>query len=45
MTTGTLPTFIEAGENFGGTEILEDSVVFQIVEQGRNVTFLGDDTW
>uniref|UniRef100_A0A914D243 GPI ethanolamine phosphate transferase 3 n=1 Tax=Acrobeloides nanus TaxID=290746 RepID=A0A914D243_9BILA len=45
LTTGTLPTFIEAGENFGGTEILEDNLVNQLVNQGKNVTFIGDDTW
>uniref|UniRef100_A0A7E4UNJ5 GPI ethanolamine phosphate transferase 3 n=1 Tax=Panagrellus redivivus TaxID=6233 RepID=A0A7E4UNJ5_PANRE len=45
LTTGTLPTFIEAGDNFGGAEILEDNIIDQIRASGRNVTFLGDDTW
>ncbi|KAE9552260.1 hypothetical protein FO519_004538 [Halicephalobus sp. NKZ332] len=45
LTTGTLPTFIEAGENFGGAEILEDNLIDQVKNSGRNITFLGDDTW
>uniref|UniRef100_A0AC35G7X6 GPI ethanolamine phosphate transferase 3 n=1 Tax=Panagrolaimus sp. PS1159 TaxID=55785 RepID=A0AC35G7X6_9BILA len=45
LTTGTLPTFIEAGDNFGGTEILEDNIIDQIKSSGKNITFIGDDTW
>jgi hypothetical protein len=30
MTTGTLPTFIEAALNFGGSEISEDNIIDQL---------------
>lgn len=45
LTTGSLPTFIDAGANFAGTAIDEDNVIDQLVALNRNVTFLGDDTW
>ncbi|VDM23970.1 unnamed protein product [Toxocara canis] len=45
LTTGSLPTFIDVGSNFGSTAIVEDNWVDQIVSSGRNVSFLGDDTW
>uniref|UniRef100_A0A915AER8 GPI ethanolamine phosphate transferase 3 n=3 Tax=Ascarididae TaxID=6250 RepID=A0A915AER8_PARUN len=45
LTTGSLPTFIDVGSNFASTAIVEDNWVEQIVSSGRNITFLGDDTW
>ncbi|RKO97182.1 alkaline phosphatase-like protein, partial [Caulochytrium protostelioides] len=45
VTTGGLPTFIDAGSNFGGALITEDNIVWQAINAGRNVTFMGDDTW
>lgn len=46
LTTGSLPTFVEAGSNFGGSEIEEDNLLFQLVrEKGRRLVFAGDDTW
>lgn len=45
LTTGSLPTFIDVGSNFASTAIIEDNWVEQIVSSGRNITFLGDDTW
>lgn len=30
LTTGSLPTFVDMGSNFGGSEILEDSIVKQL---------------
>jgi phosphatidylinositol glycan class O len=45
LTTGTLPTFIDAGSNFAGTAIDEDNLVEQLVKAGRKVVHLGDDTW
>lgn len=45
LTTGSIPAFIEAGENFGGSEILEDNVLDQLLAQNGKITFLGDDTW
>lgn len=45
LTTGTLPTFIDAGSNFAGTAIDEDNLIAQLKTAGRNVVHLGDDTW
>jgi phosphatidylinositol glycan class O len=45
LTTGTLPTFLEAGSNFAGTAIDEDNIVAQLHNAGKNLVHLGDDTW
>ncbi|WFD30008.1 mannose-ethanolamine phosphotransferase gpi13 [Malassezia sp. CBS 17886] len=56
LTTGSLPTFIEAGANFGGAgRVQEDTWIAQLRsralrERGTNATqaglaFVGDDTW
>ncbi|KAJ2767611.1 mannose-ethanolamine phosphotransferase gpi13, partial [Coemansia nantahalensis] len=51
LTTGQLPTFIDAGSNFAGSAIDEDSWLRAAVaprcgaRRGRNLVFLGDDTW
>lgn len=45
LTTGTLPTFIDAGSNFAGTAIEEDNLVAQLRDAGKNLVHLGDDTW
>ncbi|MPC12532.1 GPI ethanolamine phosphate transferase 3 [Portunus trituberculatus] len=45
LTTGSLPTFIDASHNFASEEIEEDNIVDQLVRHGRHVTVLGDDTW
>lgn len=45
LTTGTLPTFIDAGSNFAGTAIEEDNLVGQLREAGKTLVHLGDDTW
>ncbi|KAJ3091440.1 mannose-ethanolamine phosphotransferase gpi13 [Quaeritorhiza haematococci] len=45
ITTGTLPTFVDAGSNFGGLVITEDNIIEQLVNHGRRVVFMGDDTW
>lgn len=48
LTTGSLPTFIEAGANFGGAgRVLEDTWIAQVRAQtGRDrMVFVGDDTW
>jgi phosphatidylinositol glycan class O len=45
LTTGTLPTFIDAGSNFGGTAIDEDNLVEQLYRAGKKIVHLGDDTW
>lgn len=45
LTTGTLPTFIDLGSNFGGTAIEEDNLLFQFREAGKKIAQIGDDTW
>lgn len=45
LTTGSLPTFIEAGTNFAGTAIEEDNLVAQLKDAGKKLVQLGDDTW
>ncbi|KAK1088825.1 mannose-ethanolamine phosphotransferase gpi13 [Friedmanniomyces endolithicus] len=45
LTTGTLPTFIDAGSNFAGTAIDEDNLVEQLYKAGKKVVHIGDDTW
>ncbi|XP_074650116.1 GPI ethanolamine phosphate transferase 3, catalytic subunit-like [Tubulanus polymorphus] len=45
MTTGSLPTFVDAGSNFASTEITEDNFVDQLAKNGKKITFMGDDTW
>ncbi|KAF1814562.1 hypothetical protein P152DRAFT_456830 [Eremomyces bilateralis CBS 781.70] len=45
LTTGTLPTFIDAGSNFAGTAIDEDNLIEQLYHAGKRVVHLGDDTW
>lgn len=45
LTTGTLPTFIELGSNFGGDAIDEDNLLMQLKNNGKKVAQIGDDTW
>jgi phosphatidylinositol glycan class O len=45
LTTGTLPTFIDAGSNFAGTAIEEDNLIAQLKAAGKRLVHLGDDTW
>ncbi|KAH9922562.1 hypothetical protein B0H21DRAFT_165025 [Amylocystis lapponica] len=45
LTTGSLPTFIDMGSNFGGSSIVEDSLISQLRTAGKKVAFMGDDTW
>lgn len=35
ITTGSLPTFVDAGENFEGSSIHEDSIIHQLNAAGR----------
>ena len=45
LTTGTLPTFVDVGSNFAGTEIDEDNLLAQLKSQNKTLVHLGDDTW
>ncbi|KAJ7737030.1 hypothetical protein B0H14DRAFT_2993404 [Mycena olivaceomarginata] len=45
LTTGSLPTFVDIGNNFGGSSIAEDSIIKQLSLAYRQTAFMGDDTW
>ncbi|KZT01963.1 uncharacterized protein LAESUDRAFT_717145 [Laetiporus sulphureus 93-53] len=45
ITTGSLPTFVDVGFNFGAMSTDEDSWVSQVKDAGKNVAFMGDATW
>lgn len=45
ITTGSLPTFIDAGSNFASTAIEEDSIISQLSAANKTIAFMGDDTW
>uniref|UniRef100_A0A1I8BW74 GPI ethanolamine phosphate transferase 3 n=1 Tax=Meloidogyne hapla TaxID=6305 RepID=A0A1I8BW74_MELHA len=45
LVTGSVPAFIEAGDNFDGTKISEDNILDQLLASGKNATLLGDETW
>ncbi|KAF9236128.1 hypothetical protein BU15DRAFT_89293 [Melanogaster broomeanus] len=45
LTTGSLPTFVDVGESFGGSAIHEDSLLHQVVASGQKVALTGDNTW
>ncbi|KAK7679036.1 hypothetical protein QCA50_017980 [Cerrena zonata] len=45
ITTGSLPTFVDMGSNFGASSILEDSLIRQLHSAGKRIAFMGDDTW
>ncbi|EDO47657.1 predicted protein [Nematostella vectensis] len=45
LTTGSLPTFVDAGSNFATYDIKEDNIIRKLVEHGKKITFMGDDTW
>uniref|UniRef100_A0A3P8RYZ5 GPI ethanolamine phosphate transferase 3, catalytic subunit n=1 Tax=Amphiprion percula TaxID=161767 RepID=A0A3P8RYZ5_AMPPE len=45
FTTGSLPTFVDVGNNFASSAILEDNLIHQLGKEGKRVVFMGDDTW
>lgn len=45
LTTGSLPTFVDAGSNFAGETINEDNLLSQLRTAGKRIAFAGDDTW
>ncbi|KAF8879596.1 hypothetical protein BD779DRAFT_1551439 [Infundibulicybe gibba] len=45
LTTGSLPTFVDVGNNFGGSSIAEDSILKQLNAANKKAAFMGDDTW
>ncbi|KAI0272081.1 hypothetical protein BGY98DRAFT_1002678 [Russula aff. rugulosa BPL654] len=45
IVTGSLPTFVDIGHNFGGSSIAEDSIIQQLQLANKTIAFMGDDTW
>ncbi|KAM7532458.1 hypothetical protein Aperf_G00000132892 [Anoplocephala perfoliata] len=45
LLTGSMPTFIDAGSNFGGSELQEDNIIKQWTLAGKKVCFVGDQVW
>lgn len=45
ITTGSLPTFVDAGSNFAGSRVEEDNWLDQAKRAGKRIAFMGDDTW
>ncbi|TFY74091.1 hypothetical protein EWM64_g9921, partial [Hericium alpestre] len=45
IVTGSLPTFVDMGANFGGSSIAEDSIIKQLSMANKSIAFMGDDTW
>ncbi|KAM7393161.1 hypothetical protein PAMA_008015 [Pampus argenteus] len=45
FTTGSLPTFVDVGNNFASSAIFEDNLIHQFGQEGKRVVFMGDDTW
>lgn len=45
LLTGSMPTFIDAGSNFGGTELQEDNIIKQWALAGKKICFVGDQVW
>ncbi|XP_019083847.1 PREDICTED: GPI ethanolamine phosphate transferase 3-like [Camelina sativa] len=45
LTTGGLPTFIDVGNSFGAPAIVEDNFINQLVQNGKRLVMMGDDTW
>jgi phosphatidylinositol glycan class O len=45
LLTGGLPTFIEVGNSFGASELVEDNIIAQAAAAGRRIALSGDDTW
>ncbi|EDV26994.1 uncharacterized protein TRIADDRAFT_22857 [Trichoplax adhaerens] len=45
LTTGSLPTFVDAGSNFQSSQISEDNFIHQLRQLNKTIVFMGDDTW
>ncbi|KDR69565.1 hypothetical protein GALMADRAFT_77322 [Galerina marginata CBS 339.88] len=43
--TGSLPTFGDVANSFGGSPIAEDSFLSQLKRAGKKLAFMGDNTW
>ncbi|KAH8869634.1 GPI ethanolamine phosphate transferase 3 [Schistosoma japonicum] len=45
LMTGSMPTFIDAGMNFGGDKVMEDNLLKRWNNAGKQILFVGDETW
>lgn len=45
LTTGSLPTFVDAGSNFAGEKVGEDNWLRQAKRAGKKIALIGDETW
>lgn len=45
LLTGSMPTFIDATNNFGGSKLQEDNIIKQWTMAGKRVCFVGDQVW
>ena len=45
ITTGGLPTLVDAGSNFAGASLKEDNILSKLHSNGQIITCFGDDTW
>jgi len=45
IATGSIPTFMEIGENLGTMKVTEDSFLHQLASNGKHTIFMGDDAW
>ena len=45
LTTGTVPKFIDALLNFGGSEMRSPSIISSFKDHGLRTVLYGDDTW
>lgn len=45
LTTGSLPTFVDAGSNFAGEKVGEDNWLYQAKKSGKKIALIGDETW
>lgn len=45
MTVGTVPSFVDIALNFGSSRLNKDSIINQLVKEGKKIVFYGDNTW
>ncbi|EEB08357.1 pig-O [Schizosaccharomyces japonicus yFS275] len=45
LTTGSLPTFIDMGSNFGTSAVEDDNLLLQWSHLNKSIVLVGDDTW
>ncbi|CAO3641370.1 unnamed protein product [Cunninghamella blakesleeana] len=45
LMTGSLPTFIDAGDNFASSAVQEDHLLFHLSKKYPKLYFMGDNTW